>query len=56
VAKEVLFIAQILETMGVEIDYPIDNDSDILTNNVSGILHEKHVPKMMRDENDETTK
>ena len=108
VAKEVLFIAQILESMGINVDYPIvirvdntaaifmannvttnqrtrhidirtkfvnqytgpdgklkvvfvkgmDNDSDIMTKNVTGELHVKHVPKMMTAEldNHESTK
>jgi len=95
VAKEVLFIAQVLESMGVKVEFPIirrvdnivaifmannittnqrtrhvdirtkfvtqytgpggilkivfvkgiDNESDIITKNVTGSLHEKHVPK-----------
>ena len=34
-----------------------DNDSDIMTKNVSGDLHDKHIPKMMKSVNDpeETT-
>ena len=103
VAKEVLFIAQILKCMGIKVEYPIvirvdntaaiflannvttsqrtrhvdirtkfvtqytgpdgllkivfvkgtDNDSDIMTKNVNGELHDKHVPKMMKNFNDE---
>ncbi|CAJ1934699.1 unnamed protein product, partial [Cylindrotheca closterium] len=106
VAKEVLFIAQILETMGVKVEYPIvirvdntaaifmatnvttnqrtrhvdirtkfvtqytgpdgilkilfvkgtDNESDIMTKNVTGNLHEKHIPKMMTNIDEGTTK
>ena len=107
VAKEVLFMAQVLKSMGIKIELPIvirvdntaaiflsnnvttnqrtrhvdirtkfvmqytgpdgmlkiifvkgtDNDSDIMTKNVSGDLHEKHVPKMMKsiEETKETT-
>ena len=107
VAKEVLFMAQVLKSMGIKIELPIvirvdntaaiflsnnvttnqrtrhvdirtkfvmqytgpdgmlkiifvkgiDNDSDIMTKNVSGDLHEKHVPKMMKpiEEAKETT-
>ncbi|CAJ1959428.1 unnamed protein product [Cylindrotheca closterium] len=106
VAKEVLFIPQILETMGVKVEYPIvirvdntaaifmatnvttnqrtrhvdictkfvtqytgpdgilkilfvkgtDNESDIMTKNVTGNLHEKHIPKMMTNIDEGTTK
>ncbi|CAJ1943896.1 unnamed protein product [Cylindrotheca closterium] len=105
-AKELSFIAQILETMGVKVEYPIviqvdntaaifmatnvatnqrtqhvdirtkfvtqytgpdgilkilfvkgtDNESDIMTKNVSGNLHKKHIPKMMTNVNEGTTK
>ena len=104
-AKEVLFIAQILKSMGVEIEYPmtiyvdnlaaifmannvttsqrtrhvdirtkfvthfrengilkiilvkgVDNESDIMTKNVKGELHDKHVPKLMTTTDEEIAK
>ena len=30
-----------------------ENDSDIFTKNVTGELHDKHIPKMMKSLNDE---
>jgi hypothetical protein len=104
VAKEVLFIAQILKSMGIKVEFPIvirvdntaaiflsnnvttnqrtrhvdirtkfvmqytgpngmmkivfvkgsENDADIFTKNVTGELHEKHIPKMMKNTRDKT--